>query len=211
MKPRKEFDGFTPEITTGWSFLFSSLFWVQTKSLKISESAHVWVLNLPWLHRFHLFRPPHQSLAHPDWQIAKMANLWPWGFSWARNKCAAIQISIKYFLNVIIMLILMGYSLSGQSSQAHPHCQADQGYPVRWGNMAGKGSGVEVSPVCLKLHLHIQIFACRAHFSVWIQLTDFIFFMLPFHGCLHSANNVGNMTWQVQVIMFPDIRTENWN
>lgn len=60
----------------------------------------------------------------------------------------------------------MGYSLSGQSSQAHPHCQADQEYPVSRGNIAGKGPGLEVPPICLTLHLHTQNFACRAHFSV---------------------------------------------
>lgn len=32
------------------------------------------ILNLPWLHRFHLIQPPRQYLAHPDRHIVK--TLW---------------------------------------------------------------------------------------------------------------------------------------
>lgn len=64
----------------------------------------------------------------------------------------------------------MGYSLSAQLSQAPPHCQADQGHPVRRGN----GTEAQVSPIRLKLHLHIQYFSCRTHFSILFPYCIFV-------------------------------------
>lgn len=153
---------------------FFSLLCIRLKWLKLSKSIfkwqHVCRFNLPWLHRVHLVQPPLPCLAHPDWQIACMSKTQAW--------CSP-NIS-KTFKKMSLCLRYLGYSLSGPSNQAHPHCQADPGYPARRGHVTVKVPVIEEPPVCFKRHLHVE---WAANFFLWIQ---FHYFMLPFQAFLYS-------------------------